>query len=176
MKRRKKPHNIQLEDESVIREYIRQVIYELGETRSGFNYRNVLSRFNPIYFKYEFSTPENAYQVTIEKYGEDKSSLDVSFSVDGSFSTVTNENEIFKVMATVMNIVEEFHKNMKKQDIFPEKYNKYTFAGSFKSGGLSSSGGSEQRERLYLKFIKNRFPNASVERDPVGYTVTPRQS
>jgi hypothetical protein len=175
MKRKKKSLNTKSKEESIIREYIRQVIHELGETRSGFNYRNILSRLDPIYFKYEFSTPENAYQVTIEKYGEDESSLDVSFSVDGSFSTVTNENEIFKVMATVMNIVEEFHGSMKKRGIFPEKYNKYTFAGSFKSGGLSSSGGSEQRERLYLKFIKNRFPNASVERDPVGYTVTPQQ-
>ena len=77
--------------------------------------------------------------------------VQIVFSVDGSVETVVNRGELFRVMATVMQITREV------LDENPE----------FRVIAIEPSKNSPndlRRQRLYLAYIKNEWPDAIVKR------------
>lgn len=130
------------------------------------------------------SKEETIYQVDLEEIkpegklnrvlyklkGEykDQIKLEVSFSVIdlGTMSQqyyVTNKGELYRVMSTVIAIV--------KEDLENHPYiKKITFKSSSREN-KDTGPNKNARTSLYLKYIKNHFPNAKVNTEPDGSVV-----
>ena len=107
---------------------------------------------------YGFETPNCLYTVELEPSDESENVLNISFYVvdenDPDIQRddiVTNKGELFKVMATVMNIVK------KDLDDHPET-DTLTFVPSKKEGETTNI----SRLNLYSKYIKNDFPKSTI--------------
>lgn len=77
--------------------------------------------------------------------------LDVSFKADGSYTKVTNANQQFKVMATVVKVIKDYlkaHPKITKVTFRPVKD--------------TSRKNDTRREQLYLAYVKKQIPNANV--------------
>ena len=83
--------------------------------------------------------------------------ISISFSIisDMSAYAVPNMGEVFRVMATIKNVLVRFI------DEWKPKYISWMTVGS-KYGEHNASRGNEQRDMLYTKYIIKNIPNAKV--------------
>ena len=82
--------------------------------------------------------------------------LSVSFKADGSYVTVTNRNQQFKVMATVVKIIKDYLNN------YP-KISKISFLPVKERRGPDDPRGEDKRRvNLYMAYVKKQIPNAKV--------------
>ena len=93
---------------------------------------------------------ENPNEVSIRFYVPDKANPDIEDDV-----VVTNEGNLFKVMATVSNIIKKDIQNHPEVDTL-------IFAPSKKPGEINNI----SRLNLYLKYIKKENPNAIITKGP----------
>jgi hypothetical protein len=160
------------------------LLREIGDTSGHYRYRNVEDVFKltgrkeaHILYIYEFETENFDYTVELSK-SKWNNRVGVMFEIGWDqvpdnrtpFSAVTNEGNIFKVVGTVVSIVKDFHEEMAREGRFPRFYKGYKFSGTEKEGVDTN-----QRNRLYIKFIKNQFPNAEVHVRRNEVTVIPEQ-
>lgn len=75
----------------------------------------------------------------------------ITFSVDGSVETVVNRGELYRVMATVMEITREILMRNPEIDIIAIEPTK-------------NSANDLRRHRLYMKYIMNEWPEAKIKR------------
>lgn len=97
----------------------------------------------------------------------------VGFSLDGDLDTTNNFKELFKVMATVKVIVLDFIKRMKSAGYPVEGV---AFQTSSFKGGKVDGNGADQREELYLRYLKSAFPNSTIDRYSSWVNVTFNES
>ena len=124
---------------------------ELGNTTDTFDWR--LSYDSETEKVYEFSTPENQYEVFVESFTEDWLAIDFGIAdkdFGEKFSTVTNEGEQFRVVATVLEIAE--HAWNRRETMMD--------GDTVKGFSISTD---PRRLRLYKTFVKRQFPNAEVK-------------
>lgn len=148
------------------------VLKEIGDTTEGYEWFEVKPGE-----QYEFNTDTRTYEVLIDPGG--KESLYVSFmpknvpTGESPFQTVTDEGNMFKVTATVFNIVEYVWKN--KEEIYQDgRSKKYVaFTGSPKPD--ENFGKDTSRAKLYKSFIKSRFPDARIRSRGENYFIYPNK-
>lgn len=153
-------------------EFLNKIITEIGDTTEGYDWFEVKPGE-----QYEFNTENRSYEVLIDPGG--KESLYVSFMPKSSpygespFQTVTDDGDMFKVTATVFNIVEYVWNN--KEEIYRDgKSKKYVaFTGSPKPEKDASDDTS--RAKLYKSFIKSRFPNTKIRNRGENYFIYPNE-
>lgn len=129
----------------------KMALHELGNTTDTFDWR--LSYDSETEKVYEFSTPENRYEAFVESFTEDWLALD--FGIEDmefgeKFSTVTNEGEQFRVVATVLEIAE--HAWNRRETMMD--------GDTVKGFSISTD---PRRIRLYKTFVKRQFPDAEVK-------------
>lgn len=129
------------------------ILTEIGETTDAFRWQ--MSYDSETERVYEFSTPENEYQVFVKPFTLDWLSLDFE-TKDGGENTVTNEGEHFRVMATVIEIARHAWKR------------RSALSGGDRVKGYSFYTGDSRRLRLYARFIRTQWPNANVEKAGSG--------
>lgn len=97
----------------------------------------------------------------------------VGFSLDGDLDTTNNFKELFKVMATVKVIVLDFIKRMKSSGYPVEGV---AFQSSSFKGGKVDGNAADQRDELYLRYLKSAFPNSTIDRYSSWVNVTFNES
>lgn len=125
-------------------------LQELGNTTDTYNWR--LSFDSDTEKVYEFSTPENDYEVFVETFTKDWLALDFGLEdkdFGKKFSTVTNEGEQFRVVATVLEIAK--HAWDRRETMMD--------GDTVKGYGISAD---SRRIQLYKAFVKTQFPDAEV--------------
>jgi hypothetical protein len=161
------------------------LLREIGDTSGHYRYRNVQDVFKitskeeaHILYIYEFETENFNYTVELSK-SKWNNRVGVMFEISwdqaadlggNPFNAVTNEGNVLKVVGTVVSIVKDFHNEMAKEGRFPRFYKGYKFSGMKKEGVDTN-----QRNKLYIKFIKSQFPNAEVHVRRSEVTVIPEQ-
>jgi len=93
--------------------------------------------------------------------------MGISFKTAAEFSLTNNFKDLFRVMATVTKISREVMRETLMN------INAISFSTP-KNGEEPKQ--ANQREKLYLKYIKNVFPNAKVRKDLSGITVKLKES
>lgn len=155
-----------------LREAIRNLlIQELGDSTEGHRYKRLRSEIEGphAFVEYEF---ENAagyrYKVRIQTNtavdiynGENFASVDFSaYDRDtGLGMAIVNGNDVFKTMATIMNIVEDAAESWvpKVENATETKISMFAFVP------MGRGSKDLQRAELYKRFIKNRLGAAPVE-------------
>lgn len=154
------------------------LLNEIGDTKNPYRFRLKTEDLDVVdmgggrkeisaFYKYTFKTPKHQYEVHIERF-VDEDFAEVNFYVDGKAQTVTNEGVMFRVISTVLEIVEDFEMRMRRKSIIPEMFNAFWFSGAAKKG---DDGGAEQRERLYKAFIRQQYPTARINSNGPGVRV-----
>ena len=119
--------------------------------------------------QYGFSTDSGIiYEVKVETFyrGEGKPVIArVQFGIidedgDISFDTQTGENDIYRIMSTIVSIV--------KKDLQENHADIIEFSPSKREGGKDKDPMSNVRTQLYSRYIKGQFPNAQVTRTIPG--------
>jgi hypothetical protein len=119
--------------------------------------------------QYGFSTDSGIiYEVKVETFyrGEGKPVIArVQFGIideDGviSFDTHTGENDIYRIMSTIVSIV--------KKDLQENHADIIEFSPSKREGSKDKDPMSNVRTQLYSRYIKGQFPNAQVTRTIPG--------
>ena len=80
-----------------------------------------------------------------------------------SSKVITNEGDLFKVMATVADIIKKYLKKRIFKDV---EYLIYT-----PSKKIDQAGSKNQRDMLYRKFITHAFTGAQITTDENGWVV-----
>jgi len=122
---------------------------------------------NPKYDTYSIFTTDSGleYQVMTQlgsgetlsvEYGVKVTTKKGNKSVD--YKLVTNRGELFRVMATVVDIIQEFMK--KHQDI---EYIEFE--------GSKNEDGDQRRNKLYMQYIKKHLKPKSIEDDGTLITI-----
>ena len=122
---------------------------------------------NPKYDTYSIFTTDSGleYQVMTQlgsgetlsvEYGVNVTTKKGNKSVD--YELVTNRGELFRVMATVVDIIQEFMK--KHQDI---EYIEFE--------GSKNEDGDQRRNKLYMQYIKKHLKPKSIEDDGTLITI-----
>jgi hypothetical protein len=120
-------------------------------------------------YKYFFDVGEFNYKVSISE-SDYTNQFWISFKVkkinsDDEYleDIITNTGKIYSIMETVMDIYESnfnLLKNLPMMDRFIDKYPIiYSFTGIRKDNEV----GISKRNKLYLKFLKRKFPEWEVE-------------
>lgn len=119
--------------------------------------------------QYGFSTDSGIiYEVKVETFyrGEGKPVIArVQFGIideDGevSYDAQTGENDIYRIMSTIVEIV--------KKDLKSNHADIIEFSPSKRSGDKDKDPMSNVRTNLYSRYIKGQFPNAEVTRTIPG--------
>lgn len=119
--------------------------------------------------QYGFSTDSGTiYEVKVETFyrGEGKPVIArVQFGIideDGevSYDAQTGENDIYRIMSTIVEIV--------KKDLKSNHADIIEFSPSKRSGDKDKDPMSNVRTNLYSRYIKGQFPNAEVTRTIPG--------
>ena len=100
--------------------------------------------------KYTFKTDKGVSYVVMFDYFIDNDGwieAVIAFTANGSYGDVINKGEVFRVMATIVDIVKENHKH------YPaENYEMEPTKDNFNEKG-------SRRERMYLMYIKKTMPS-----------------
>ena len=138
-----------------------ELINEIGDAGAKpYKWRRMDRRYDTYYI---FTTESGLeYQVMTEfGSGEDRNTLLIEYGVEVitkqgnksiDYELVTNRGELFRIMATVVDIVQEF---MKKH---PE-IERIEFEGS------KNKAGDQRRNKLYMAYIKKHLKPKSIEDD-----------
>lgn len=142
---------------------LRGILKEIGEgTATPYKWKKASKKEDVVFFT--FTTDEGTiYKVALDNYSyedvkennKEYPAIEVSFGVKekGKYSTttVTNKGEMYRVMATIVNIIKDYLKqnsNIKAIIYAPVK----------KEGDTVY-----KRNDLYMAFIKKQFPSATFE-------------
>ncbi|MFW5847546.1 MAG: GNAT family N-acetyltransferase [bacterium] len=144
-------------------------INEVGEgTSQPFPYKNVKLQLDES--EYRFFTEKNnlEYRVKLEESEFHYNGLDVSFDIyddkTGFYHSQTvNEGNPFRVMSTVIKIIEEDIQKRK------EKFNQDIENLSFYPIKDDDEIDGNKRERLYLAYLKKLKPEWEYDINPLGY-------
>ena len=118
------------------------------------------------YVNVDFKTDgmELDYQISLD-FEDDMMGVDfglVTNDSNSTYDTTNNYKELFRIMATVINVVKDELAKMTDTNII-------VFNSSALKRGEKSSQGVDQRTRLYLSYIQREFPTAKVvKRDMTG--------
>lgn len=150
-----------------------QLIKEIGDSSAKpYPYHRMGKNVEFNTFIYEFDAEAGEYQVDIEKRDLKDGTLryDIGYGLkdDSTLSGVdyrseTNMGELFNVMATVVNIV--------KDEIELDEANEY-YVTKLSFSPTKASENDTRREKLYLAYIKNFFPNSTVTSNEYEVVVT----
>ena len=119
--------------------------------------------------QYGFSTDSGTiYEVKVETFyrGEGKPIIArVSFGIIGqdgdiSYDAQTGENDIYRIMSTIVEIV--------KKDLESNDADIIEFSPSKREGDRDQDPMSNVRTQLYSRYIKGQFPNAEVTQTTLG--------
>jgi hypothetical protein len=119
--------------------------------------------------QYGFSTDSGTiYEVKVETFyrGEGKPVIArVQFGIIGedgdiSYDAQTGENDIYRIMATIVTVV--------KKDLESNHADIIEFSPSKRIGDKDKDPMSNVRTQLYTRYIKGQFPNAEVTRTLYG--------
>ena len=119
--------------------------------------------------QYGFSTDSGTiYEVKVETFyrGEGKPIIArVSFGIieqdgDISYDAQTGENDIYRIMSTIVEIV--------KKDLKSNDADIIEFSPSKRKGDRDQDPMSNVRTQLYSRYIKGQFPNAEVTQTTLG--------
>jgi hypothetical protein len=119
--------------------------------------------------QYGFSTDSGTiYEVKVETFyrGEGKPIIArVSFGIIGqdgdiSYDAQTGENDIYRIMSTIVEIV--------KKDLESNDADIIEFSPSKRKGDRDQDPLSNVRTQLYSRYIKGQFPNAEVTQTTLG--------
>ena len=142
---------------------LRGILKEIGEgTATPYKWKKASKKEDVVFFT--FTTDEGTiYKVALDNYtyedvkdnNKEYPAIEVSFGIKekGKYSTsaVTNKGEMYRVMATIVNIIKDYLKqnsNIKAIIYAPVK----------KEGDITY-----KRNDLYMAFIKKQFPSATFE-------------
>ena len=134
------------------------ILTELGETTDTYDWR--LAFEDELEKVYEFYSDENKYEVFVEPFTEDFFAVDFGLedkTFGDKFTVVTDEGNQFKIVSTVIEIVEHAWKT---RDSLMDGD---TVKGFSISAARKSDDGSNVRIELYKRFVKSRFPNAKIQ-------------
>lgn len=140
----------------------RIVLTELGETTEGYEW----STEKPGE-RFKFYTENYEYFVYANR--KNPRALDISFGLSFEqagmqrFDTVTNEKNMFKVVATVIDIAKHVWRHRESFYRDGEMIEYIQFDGNPKDDEKQTK--DTTRNKLYLKFIKNQFPDAEISHD-----------
>ena len=141
-----------------------ELINEIGDASAKpYKWRRLDRRYDTYYI---FTTDSGLeYQVMTElgsggtlsvEYGVEVTTKQGNKGID--YELVTNRGELFRIMATVVNIVQEF---MKKH---PEvEYIEFE--------GSKNKAGDQRRNKLYMQYIKKHLKPKSIEDDGTLITI-----
>ncbi len=119
--------------------------------------------------QYGFSTPSGTiYEVKVETFYRGPMSpviARVQFGIIGedgdiSYDAQTGENDIYRIMATIVAVV--------KKDLKSNHADIIEFSPSKRIGDKDKDPMSNVRTQLYTRYIKGQFPNAEVTRTLYG--------
>ena len=119
--------------------------------------------------QYGFTTDSGTiYEVKVETFYRGPMSpviARVQFGIVGedgdiSYDAQTGENDIYKIMATIVAVV--------KKDLESNHADIINFSPSKRQGDKDQDPMSNVRTQLYSRYIKGQFPNAEVEADDYG--------
>jgi hypothetical protein len=145
----------------LIKEEIRNILKEIGEGNAKpYEWEEISSDEWNTYVRFTTES-ETEYQVDLEPFksnfpfAKDLPGLALQFlakfkgEYEFSNTIVTNKGEVYKVMATIVNIVQHYLKNTKIIIYTPEKKTGEEFGN--------------KRDSLYKAFITKKFPNAEFK-------------
>jgi len=141
-----------------------------GETESGFglhfDYEFITDSKTPYFVKLIVGEYENdQYEMTIS-FGTGKSVIKKAIGDKKPFVTVVNKGELYRVMATVVDIVKDAVQKCNERDM-PVKY--LIFKPEQEKETKTGFTQSDQRLRLYKAYLeKNRDLVQSVQTTPSG--------
>jgi hypothetical protein len=120
---------------------------EIGDTTDGYNWQMIQDKEEKEV--YQFYTEKHKYNVLVEYDKENPKYSSIHFGLankpdEEKYSTITNEGNHFKIMATVLEIGE--HTLLKNEEL---------------TGFLVAA--TPRKIKLYRQFVENQFPNAKVE-------------
>lgn len=151
-----------------------EIITELGDTTSSYDWRVYSNTADKVEF--EFKSRENTYKVILDQYIPQE--LDVSYEYkneEGRYTIgLTNENNQFRVISTVVSIVKHAWENREKYFREHQSIEGIGFVGSTRDDESFTDDGTA-RTRLYLQFIKRQFPNAEIDHSIGDVKVYPAQ-
>ena len=147
-----------------------ELINEIGDAGAKpYKWRRMDRRYDTYYIFTTDSGLEYQVMTSLDGYNEfnDGETLTVEYGVEVitkqgnksiDYELVTNRGELFRIMATVVDIVQEF---MKKN---PEvKYIEFE--------GSKNEAGDQRRNKLYMQYIKKHLKPKSIEDDGTLITI-----
>lgn len=152
------------------------ILTEIGDTQNAYNWKEVSPGE-----KFRWSTENYEYILKVERYKDEElyvaymiSPSDFDWSSGGTpFDFVTDEGNPFRIVATAIDIVKYVWRNRENLYKNPEEIEYISFDGSPKDDEVYDN--KTQRDKLYLRFIENQFPNARMEATSGGYRIYPQE-
>ena len=141
-----------------------ELISEIGDAGAKpYKWRRLDRRYDTYYIfttdsglEYQVMTELGSGDTLTVEYGVEVITKQGNKSID--YELVTNKGELFRIMATVVDIVQEF---MKKN---PEvKYIEFE--------GSKNEAGDQRRNKLYMQYIKKHLKPKSIEDDGTLITI-----
>jgi len=152
----------------------RLALTEIGDTTNAYDWREAKTGE-----RFEWETENYRYILKIERHNPEE--MYVAYMIDPSdfdwssggtpFNAVTNEGNAFRIVATAIDIVKYAWTNRHEIYENSEQIEYISFDGSPKEGETYSNRTS--RDKLYMRFIQNQFPNARVKETSGGYRIYP---
>ena len=141
-----------------------ELINEIGDAGAKpYKWRRMDRRYDTYYLfttdsglEYQVMTELGSGDTLTVEYGVEVITKQGNKSID--YELVTNRGELFRIMATVVDVVQEF---MKKN---PEvKYIEFE--------GSKNKAGDQRRNKLYMQYIKKHLKPKSIEDDGTLITI-----
>jgi len=143
------------------------ILKEIGDSTNikPYYFKIVIDDENQRKYNFETdTTPPTRYEVVIDEvepndpFSDEPLRADIKFGVTNEedtidYNKVTNKGELFRVMATIVDIL--------KKDLSHHKYINHISFDSSKRQGRDIN--SNARTNLYIKFIKSQFPKANIK-------------
>ena len=141
-----------------------ELINEIGDAGAKpYKWRRMDRRYDTYYIfttdsglEYQVMTELGSGDTLTVEYGVEVITKQGNKSID--YELVTNRGELFRIMATVVDVVQEFMKN------HPEvKYIEFE--------GSKNKAGDQRRNKLYMQYIKKHLKPKTIEDDGTLITI-----
>ena len=141
-----------------------ELINEIGDASAKpYKWRRMDRRYDTYYIfttdsglEYQVMTELGSGDTLTVEYGVEVITKQGNKSID--YELVTNRGELFRIMATVVDIVQEFIK--KNPEV---KYIEFE--------GSKNKAGDQRRNKLYMQYIKKHLKPKSIEDDGTLITI-----
>jgi hypothetical protein len=158
---------------------VESVLSEIGDTTDFYQWEP--EKADGSSFKVSFDTENGVtYYVNGKQLYQRPDLLSVDFGVRGGFFgknggvVMTGEQNQFKVISTVIQIIETAWKNRHELFDESEKLQAIHFTAAPKDGEDEDS--LTSRGKVYREFIKTQFPNAKIYREGKTFIITPEET